>query len=777
MIKLFLVLLSGLVTLPTYAKEVNLKWRAIEGAKLYNLEVATDDSFNKKVIEKSVKLNNLPSNLKPGVYYLRVQAVDALERPGIWSKPFRLAITAPVQPLVEIAEPQKITFSKKSPNVETSWRPAENATNYKVVILKDGKEYKSFETKDPKSDFKPTEPGNYKITVRTGMEGSFGAPTTIQELNIEKKEITAPQLQMGQSEKWSSRKSIPFKWAPVEAAQYYRLKIYKVENGQTDVRSLASTSQPIIDAPHIDSPEYSTGKLPPGKYIAVIEARESDETVAPTTEYQFDVKNMKPIDFDRFDFTARYTVTPIDYSSTMREISSANNKSSTIGGNMLLEGHLWFPDSRWGVKAGGVWGGFSINNTNITYNDLNLAASYKFSGSNKGLMTTIRPYVGGRLWTIPIISRALITAPMQVYTPTLYGPVGGVDITKPLNDTWALTGRMQVSVPLGNSAIGGGGSAGFIKVDPEVSSKTEFGAKYGFKGNMRLLAMAGFQQDVIRWTPNAGSRTQKSEVNMSSPTFSIGIEATDDGGMFRSSENTVREDKFSNFDLTFRYSLTPASYSSKLQENNSQSTSFSGETSGLADIDATGWFHGSNHALRAIAGWGGFTYKNSTVSYPEFMLQWGYRPQIKTPKGSIYIKNFFGLRSWQVPVLAYDQATTQFYSRAPQLLGPANTFQVFQKFSQVWTMRLGAELSAPIVAANKQADIDRILPGAMSHKLDVAFIREFSEDFSVGGGFGYKEDQIQYIPTTSQSGTPSAERSSRAVLTTPAYSVFGVYTF
>src|SRR4051812_46505504 len=111
-------------------KEVKLKWKVIEGAKKYNLEVASDQDFNKKILEKTVEKNSYPTEMRSGIYYLRVQGIDVLGRPGQWSKSFRLAVTAPIKPSEDVVDNKKITFFKNAPKVESSWKSADRATSY-----------------------------------------------------------------------------------------------------------------------------------------------------------------------------------------------------------------------------------------------------------------------------------------------------------------------------------------------------------------------------------------------------------------------------------------------------------------------------------------------------------------------------------------------------------------------------------------------------------------------------------------------------------------------
>ncbi|MBK9293520.1 MAG: hypothetical protein IPM57_03610 [Oligoflexia bacterium] len=761
---LLILILSTLLSFVAQAKDVKLKWKPIPGAKKYKIQISNTDTFEKTIFEKTLETNQHLKDLKSGIYYLRVQAIDANNIYGTWSSPFKLVVTAPIKPIESEAKPESIGMEQ----VQTQWSaPQEAAPKYLVKVIKDGKEIETKQTSDPQIDFKPKSKGHYEVKVQAAFENYFGPPVTVKKYVVNER---TPIKNL------NSQKTVAFNWEPVKNAKKYKIELFK-----TNSRSPASNNKPYMVI-ETEDPKAALGKLPPGQYVASV----STDTLTPVTEYSFDIKKEKPVEFEKVDLKFHYNVRSIDYYTRVHEAGKSSS-TNTVGGEFGFEANMQLSNSAFGLRVEGAWGNLLIEQQLISFNELKFSASYKWSIAREFYNTEITPFFGARAWSMPIVIRSGGSSDnnLQVLAPTFAGPILGFDVLHPLSSKWALFSRFQVSMPLTHSNLTNDGLNS--PLEPTVNGKVELGVKYALKNNYRLFAMLGMQGDHFRYYTSNGAQGNNSSgettAEISSTNASVGLEVTDGAGEFSNLESPKFE-KFSEFDLSMRYLLSPMSYRAYLAEvaqssqggggNGAQANPrFDGAFSGNIELETRGYFPGSKHGMRLMAGWGGYTYNNLTISYPEYFAQWAYRFNLDQSK-AFRFNNYFGFRSWQVPIVTIDNSPQgqHFFSHNPQLLGLAETFEVTYALSSSWKLKLSAELSVPILATNRDSVVDKIKPEYMSYRADFNIIKSFSNDLSMGAAIGYKADRLNYVPLNSFNNI-----SSTAELSAPLVGVFGVYSF
>lgn len=746
------------------AKEINLKWRAIPEAKKYKIQVSKSNTFEKTIYDAVVETNSQVRDLKSGIYYLRVQAADKNNVFGKWSAPFKLVVTAPIKPVEKEVIPESVGYEP----VKTEWKAPEAAPQYLVKVVKDGKEIESAHTTDPKIDFTPKTTGNYEVKVQAAFDKYYGPAVVVKKYSVKEKPVL---------KNMTSQKSTAFTWAPVEGVKKYKVYLYK-----SDSRAPAGQKTPYMVV-ETEDPKAALGKLPPGKYVASVMGDSTNSS--PVSEYTFDVKKEKPVEFEKIDLGFHYNIKSVDYYARINE-AGKTSRAKTTGGEFGFEGNMQFSNSNFGLRAEGNWGNLLIDNQLVSFNELKLSGTYKWSLLREEYNTHITPFFGLRAWTMPIVIRSggSTNDNLQVLAPTFMGPAFGFDVSHPLSRKWAIASRIQTSIPLSHSNLTNDGLNDPLKFT--MNAKAEVGLKYGWKGNYRLIAMAGIQNDNFRYNTNSGPQGQTlngdSEAEIDSFTASLGLEVTDEGAEF-SNTRSPQYEKFSEFDLSIKYALTPMSYRGVLVEamqsgNNNGANprpSFNGAFSGNFELETRGYFPSSKHGLRFMGAWGGYTYNNLTISYPEFLAQWAFR--FDTNKESILrFNNYLGVRSWQVPIVTIDtnssSSSEHFFSHNPQLLGLADTAEVSYLFAKSWKARFAAELSIPIVGTNRDSIVDKIRPDLMSYKFDLNIIKSFSSDLSAGVALGYRADRLQYVPLNSFNSA-----SSTVELTAPVLGLFGTYSF
>jgi hypothetical protein len=793
-----LLVVSALLSTISIAKEVDLKWKSIEDAKKYNLEVSKDPEFKKTVLEKTIKINNLKYELDSGIYYLRVQGVNELGKPGVWSKPFKLVVTAPIKPSdsSDIENPKSISFSRKAPDVETTWNSGEGATGFHVVVKKDGEEVFSEDTKKAKTSFRPTEAGEYTVSVSSQYGKYRGPPVVVNTLSVEKTKpapLVPPVVEEKTHKRWTNKKPVDLAWHPVPGADNYNLKIYQIlppsANGGRAPASTGSLKKLVATYPSIKDGHFKIPPLPPGRYVANIEAAIDSESEKSTSEYKFEVKRAKPIEFEKFDLAFHFKFTQIKYMSNLAENANASSSTNSTGGAGEIKSSMYFPDSNIGVRLDAAWGGFLINNINITYNDFSLAATYLLLKPDGALKIDVRPYLGARAITAPIIINtndgSNSTTITQIFTPTLFGPMAGFDIYKSITERISLLSNIQITAPIAVSSIGQVSTPLDTSV---INPKIELGAGYQVSENYKVVALVGFQDDKLRWTsqtsqtsqspsgggPNSSTVSGSSQASTSATSFIIGVETSED----LASKTT---DRFSDLDLSARYIYKAFNYSAIVQENKtSQSagkydTAMKGAFSGEVETEVLGWLNHSNHGTRIVAAWGGVAVNGTTVSYPEFYGQWAYRFKNQRRRTDWQFNNYLGVRSWVVPDLVLQQnnrsGDTGQPTRMPQLVGAAETVQVVKHFGSKWAAQGGFEISAPALTANKDANISKIFYTATSAKAELGGTRSFSEDLNVNLGIGYRYDQLKYVaPNYSDSEASTLQNWSPTVSLGATYS-------
>ncbi len=70
-------------------RKVQVKWKKVSNAKKYQIQLSTDKSFKKNLVNKTVKSKSSSATLKSkkyGTVYVRVRAIDAYGKVGKWSK-------------------------------------------------------------------------------------------------------------------------------------------------------------------------------------------------------------------------------------------------------------------------------------------------------------------------------------------------------------------------------------------------------------------------------------------------------------------------------------------------------------------------------------------------------------------------------------------------------------------------------------------------------------------------------------------------------------------
>jgi len=266
----------------------DFEWACRLGARLYNVQIATDPEFQKVAasnIVSSCRWNNV--KLAPGNYFWRVRLEIGPGYREIWSTMRQLVVTGPakVEKLVDLPAPQIknpkqvqiLAAASKSRGpaqtmekwVELSWNKIAGARGYQIQVAQ-SKDFSDVfldeKTKEPKFKWRATSPGQVYWRVRAvnsgGQGGRSSSPGQVTLL------IPAPVIKPtfkfvlpteGEAE-------TPFvEWRPTP-----QTAMYLVQMGGK--RELAGMKERPMDEPRVEMPAA------PGRYFIRVAAAASDGT-------------------------------------------------------------------------------------------------------------------------------------------------------------------------------------------------------------------------------------------------------------------------------------------------------------------------------------------------------------------------------------------------------------------------------------------------------------------------------------------------------------------
>jgi predicted phage tail protein len=100
------------ITQPADRTQVTVTWKALYGAKHYRYQIASDEKFNKMLLDATTRENVIKINtLSPSNYYLRIRGVDQFKLEGFDATAAVEIKQAPPPPPVEDDSYWKIIMS------------------------------------------------------------------------------------------------------------------------------------------------------------------------------------------------------------------------------------------------------------------------------------------------------------------------------------------------------------------------------------------------------------------------------------------------------------------------------------------------------------------------------------------------------------------------------------------------------------------------------------------------------------------------------------------
>jgi hypothetical protein len=136
-LKLFLLTTFQYQLLASELRPIALEWEAVEEASSYELEITSIDGAVKKF--KS-KVPSFATQLKPGVYKIRMRTLDERQVPGEWGAQSDFAVALKEVRKQPLAGAQVLAARDEQGLVRFAWDPMEHVKSYKLYLRRGDKQ-------------------------------------------------------------------------------------------------------------------------------------------------------------------------------------------------------------------------------------------------------------------------------------------------------------------------------------------------------------------------------------------------------------------------------------------------------------------------------------------------------------------------------------------------------------------------------------------------------------------------------------------------------------
>lgn len=492
MLRRLLILLAFVFfsSAPAFAKKITIEWAPEKQAVFYEIQV--EDSSGKKHVKRRVDESQYKGNLKPGVYFWQIRAIDRLKRPGRWSDSEPLVVMAAPPALLTPESDSDLTLFHPSESVTFKWDVAPGATAYLFKLSKEGatileKELtgNTFETPIPDT-------GEYTWTVHSVLTPGSGAPTAFHSrrwqsdaaspspLNIEQKKLAqAKIIEPTGVISMPDKPTLRFAWSAVDDADSYEVrlesnqpskagghpteKIYRTKKTSINVnlRDLG-----IIEEAkrHI----WSVRAIPrraPANYD-----RDSSAVGVSKTDFQFSTEMRDHL--RRGSIELNTFLAPTSHRFAAPDSGQAGETASITSG-FRISGDR-YPGGRFGYGGSLERSTFQIAGQTYSTQSLELGIHYRKapSANGSGWLLNARLGLGMRDY-VEIFPSVFVDTNTQTVTitgsndlsVTTLGPASGVVLKRFLTDRWTVQFNFSHYLPImkmGSSDVGALESVGIL---------------------------------------------------------------------------------------------------------------------------------------------------------------------------------------------------------------------------------------------------------------------------------------------------------------------------
>ncbi|MCC7441552.1 MAG: hypothetical protein IT285_07965 [Bdellovibrionales bacterium] len=146
-------------------RKATIEWRSVDGAKEYELEVASAPEMEPKLLRKTYPGNSVRLTLPLGTYYFRVRGIGEDDAPGPWTDVQGFIVNpAPPQALSPAAR-AVVKEELKDGTLTLNWTPGLKGTTHHVEVTDAQGATSVWKTPKDELEWKPPGPGVYRWRV------------------------------------------------------------------------------------------------------------------------------------------------------------------------------------------------------------------------------------------------------------------------------------------------------------------------------------------------------------------------------------------------------------------------------------------------------------------------------------------------------------------------------------------------------------------------------------------------------------------------------------
>ncbi len=262
---------------------VVLRWKAVDGAVLYDLEIASDPQFKDVVLAVRIATNGYRWEAAPEKpHWFRARGIDQEHRAGPWSESKEIAAVFVAPPLTKPAKGQSLALDPQGTRVELDFEPTAIFVKYRLEIASDDKFEKVVYDKTqeaPPFVYVATSGGTYFYRLSAIAEdGKATAPGPVGSFNLG---FPGPDALTSERQEVEAGRDVALSWRACKPCVTYRVQVGRDPKWK---------SGSVVDERRTTDPRLVYRPAAEGQYVwRVIGEDKSGRRSAPSTTQKLTV--------------------------------------------------------------------------------------------------------------------------------------------------------------------------------------------------------------------------------------------------------------------------------------------------------------------------------------------------------------------------------------------------------------------------------------------------------------------------------------------------------
>lgn len=228
---------------------VVLRWVAVEGAVLYDLEIATDAAFTDVVRAVRIPQNGYRWEARPArAHFFRARGIDKEERAGPWSEVKEIAAVFVAPPLITPTGGETIALDAGGAALTASFTPSPIFDRYRVEVASEPGFKTIVASEDGVSSpirVGVTQAGTYWLRLIAGAGDERTEPSAARSVSVGGA-LGRPALLTPDSMAAAPGQSVKLEWRPVRGAGSYRVQL-STTTEFTQLIADGKTTRPVYE--------------------------------------------------------------------------------------------------------------------------------------------------------------------------------------------------------------------------------------------------------------------------------------------------------------------------------------------------------------------------------------------------------------------------------------------------------------------------------------------------------------------------------------------------